>query len=145
MSALSAGTAVPYRRTFWRLLSFLRPYRRGLIISIFLAIGSQLCQIALVWVTGKNVIDGALEGHNSQQLWFYVGAVVVLGVASAGLMSARRLISGKQALEVGCGRGGGSAFVFERFQPSSLTGVDLAGTAIDRCRRSHGRPRFGPR
>ena len=31
----------PYRRTFARLLGFLRPYRRGLIVSILLAVGSQ--------------------------------------------------------------------------------------------------------
>ncbi|HEX6951553.1 MAG TPA: ABC transporter ATP-binding protein, partial [Gaiellaceae bacterium] len=85
---------------FARLLTFLRPYRRGLVISIFLAIGSQACQIALIWVTGKNVIDGALVNHDTQKLWLYVGAIVVLGFASAGLMSARRLISGKQALDV---------------------------------------------
>jgi ATP-binding cassette subfamily B protein len=100
MSALSAGTAVPYRRTFARLLTFLRPYRRGLVISIFLAIGSQACQIALLWVTGKNVIDGALVNHDTQKLWLYVGVIIALGFASAGLMSARRLISGRQALDV---------------------------------------------
>jgi ABC-type multidrug transport system fused ATPase/permease subunit len=93
-------SAVPYRRTFARLLSFLRPYKRGLVISIFLAVGSQACQIALIWVTGKNVIDGALVSHNTQQLWLYVGAIVALGFVSAALMSARRLISGKQALDV---------------------------------------------
>src|SRR5436309_5652202 len=93
-------SAVPYRRTFARLLSFLRPYKRGLVISIFLAIGSQAAQIALIWVTGRNVIDGALQQHDSRQLWLYVGAIVVLGVISAVLMSGRRLISGKQALAV---------------------------------------------
>jgi ATP-binding cassette subfamily B protein len=93
-------SAVPYRRTFARLLSFLRPYKRGLVISIFLAIGSQAAQIALIWVTGKNVIDGALENHDTQKLWLYVGAIVALGLASAVLMSARRLISGRQALDV---------------------------------------------
>ena len=93
-------SAVPYRRTFGRLLSFLRPYKRGLVISIFLAIGSQACQIALIWVTGKNVIDGALENKDTQKLWLYVGAIVVLGLVSAALMSARRLISGRQALDV---------------------------------------------
>src|SRR5436305_9051282 len=93
-------SAVPYRRTFARLLSFLRPYKRGLVISIFLAIGSQACQIALIWVTGKNVIDGALEQHDTRKLWLYVGTIVVLGIVSAVLMSGRRLISGKQALDV---------------------------------------------
>src|SRR4051812_38054407 len=93
-------SAVPYRRTFARLLSFLRPYKRGLVISIFLAIGSQACQIALILVTGKNVIDQALTNRDTHQLWLYVGAIVVLGFVSAVLMSGRRLISGKQALDV---------------------------------------------
>ena len=93
-------SAAPYRRTFARLLSFLRPYKRGLAISIVLAVGSQAAQIALIWVTGKNVIDDALLNHDTQKLWLYVGAIAVLGVVSALLMSGRRLISGKQALDV---------------------------------------------
>src|SRR5438105_4636238 len=39
--------AAPYRRTFFRLLGFLRPYRFPLAISVLLAIGSQLALIAL--------------------------------------------------------------------------------------------------
>ncbi|HET8751494.1 MAG TPA: ABC transporter ATP-binding protein [Gaiellaceae bacterium] len=93
-------SAVPYRRTFARLLSFLQPYRRGLAFSIVLAIGSQAAQIALVWVTGRNVIDEALLRHDSHQLWLYVGLIAALGFVSAGLMLGRRLISGKQALDV---------------------------------------------
>ena len=93
-------SAVPYRRTFARLLSFLRPYRRGLVISIVLAVGSQAAQIALIWVTGKGVIDRALVDHDAHRLWLYVGAIAALGVVSAGLMAGRRLISGKQALDV---------------------------------------------
>jgi ATP-binding cassette subfamily B protein len=89
----------PYRETFTRLLGFLRPYKVGLIVSILLAIGSQGAQIALVWIT-KHVIDGALQPHDRQKLWQFVGAIVVLGVARAVLMSARRLISGRQALAV---------------------------------------------
>jgi SAM-dependent methyltransferase len=49
-------------------------------------------------------------------------------------------VSGKDVLEVGCGQGEGSAFVFERYGPRSLTGVDIAHAAIKRCRRRHGRP-----
>ncbi|MCW3018188.1 MAG: Methyltransferase type 11 [Solirubrobacterales bacterium] len=63
-----------------------------------------------------------------------------LGMALYAAVAGAAELSGKQALEVGCGRGGGSAFVFERFEPSSLTGVDLASTAIERCRRRYGRP-----
>jgi ATP-binding cassette subfamily B protein len=93
-------SAVPYRRTFARLLSFLRPYRRGLAISIVLAVASQAAQIALIWVTGRDVIDRALKHHDAHLLWLYVGAIAGLGLASAALMLGRRLISGKQALDV---------------------------------------------
>ncbi len=93
-------SAVPYRRTFARLLSFLRPYRRGVALSAVLAIGSQAAQIALIWVTGKNVIDGSLERHDTHRLWLYVSIIAALGLVSAALMLGRRLISGKQALDV---------------------------------------------
>ncbi len=93
-------SAVPYRRTFARLLTFLRPYRRGVVISAVLAVGSQAAQIALIWVTGKNVIDGALLNHDTHMLWLSVGAIALLGLVSAVMMSGRRLISGKQALDV---------------------------------------------
>ena len=93
-------SAVPYRRTLARLLSFLRPYKRGLVISIVLAIGSQAAQIALIWVTGRGVIDQALVDHDTTQLWLYVGAIAGLGLASPVLMLGRRLISGRQALDV---------------------------------------------
>jgi ABC-type multidrug transport system fused ATPase/permease subunit len=88
-----------YRQTFARLLGFLRPYKLSLIVSIFLAVGSQGAQIALIWIT-KHVIDGALGPHDEHKLWLFVGAVVALGVIRAVLMAARRLISGRQALAV---------------------------------------------
>ncbi len=93
-------SAVPYRRTFVRLLAFLRPYRVGLAVSIVLAVGSQAAQIALVWVTGRDVIDSALLHHDAHRLWISVAAVVGLGAARAALMLGRRLLSGRQALDV---------------------------------------------
>jgi ABC-type multidrug transport system fused ATPase/permease subunit len=93
-------SAVPYRRTFSRLLSFLRPYKRGLAVSIVLAVGSQAAQIALIWVTGRDVIDRALKHHDTHLLWVFVSAIAALGFVSAVLMLGRRLISGKQALDV---------------------------------------------
>ncbi|MGN6429461.1 MAG: ABC transporter ATP-binding protein [Gaiellaceae bacterium] len=90
---------VPYRRTFFRLLGFLRPYKRSLIASTVFAIGYQGSQIALIWVT-KNVIDDALVPHDTQKLWIYVGVIVALGLFRAVLMYGRRMISGRQALAV---------------------------------------------
>jgi ABC-type multidrug transport system fused ATPase/permease subunit len=91
--------AVPYRRTFARLLGFLKPYKLSLIVSIVLACGSQAAQIALVWVVG-GVINKAIVPHDREQLTVYVWTVVGLGVLKAGLMVGRRLISGRQALGV---------------------------------------------
>src|ERR671931_1957054 len=88
------------RRTFVRLLGFLRPYRLGLVVSIVLAVASQAAQIALVWVTGRDVIDRALLHHDTHRLWIAVAAIVGLGLARAALMAGRRLISGRQALDV---------------------------------------------
>jgi ATP-binding cassette subfamily B protein len=71
----------------------------GLIVSIVLAVGSQAAQIGLIWVT-KDVIDEAIQPHDSSKLWFFVGAILALGLIRAVLMVARRLISGRQALAV---------------------------------------------
>src|SRR5881397_1086516 len=91
--------AAPYRRTFFRLLGFLRPYRLPLAISVLLAIGSQLALIALVAITGR-VIDDAIRPHNGEHLAQLVALTLVLGLVKAGLMVGRRLISGRQALGV---------------------------------------------
>jgi ATP-binding cassette subfamily B protein len=88
-----------YRHTFFRLLGFLKPYKRSLAVSTALAVGYQGAQIALIWVT-KHVIDGALIPRDTQKLWYFVVAIVVLGAARALLMYGRRMISGRQALAV---------------------------------------------
>jgi len=89
-----------HRTTFFRLIGFLKPYRAGLTVSCLLAIGSQAAQIALVWVTGRTLIDRALLHHHRGLLWLTVGVILGLGVLRAGLMLGRRLLSGKQALDV---------------------------------------------
>ena len=93
-------SAVPYRTTFTRLLGFLRPYRVGLVVSILLAVGSQAAQIALVWVTGRDVIDRAVLRHDTHRLWWTIVVIIGLGILRAGLMAARRLLSGQMALDV---------------------------------------------
>jgi ABC-type multidrug transport system fused ATPase/permease subunit len=83
-----------------RLLGFLRPYRVGQIASILLAVGSQAAQIALVWVTGRDAIDGSLLRHDTHRLTWTVAAIVGLGCLRAALLGARRLLSGQIALDV---------------------------------------------
>ena len=80
-------------------MGFLRPYKLSLVVSIMLAVASQAAAIALIWLT-KEVIDGALATHDAQMLWILVGAVLAVGFARAAMMSARRVISGRQALAV---------------------------------------------
>ncbi len=92
-------SGTPYRVTFARLLGFLHPYKISLVVSTVLAIGSQVAQIALVWVTA-HVIDDAIIPRDAGKLWVFVWVIIGLGGLRAALMAGRRLISGKQALAV---------------------------------------------
>lgn len=51
-------------------------------------------------------------------------------------------LEGKEVLEVGCGRGGGAAFVAQRFAPARLTGLDFSEKAIEFARSQHADPRL---
>jgi ABC-type multidrug transport system fused ATPase/permease subunit len=95
----NVSSPVPYRRTFFRLLGFLRPYRASLVLSVVLAVASQLASIALVLLT-RNVIDDALLPRDRAALWTLVGLIAIVGVLKAALMVGRRFISGRQALGV---------------------------------------------
>ena len=90
---------VPYRRTFLRLLRFLRPYRWSLALSIALAAASQASMIGFVAVT-QRVIDDAIRPRDTGRLWAYVGIIVALGAGRALFMAGRRFISGRQSLAV---------------------------------------------
>ena len=46
-------------------------------------------------------------------------------------------IAGKDVVEVSCGRGGGSAFVARHKDPRTVTGIDIAHSAIGFCRQVH--------
>ena len=92
-------TAAPYRRTFGRLLGFLRPYKWSLFVSIVLAVLSQAAQFATAFLTGAG-LGSAVEGHDKHALKLIVAAVIGIGIARALAMGARRLISGQQALGV---------------------------------------------
>src|ERR671915_1328614 len=92
-------SSVPYRRTFVRLLGFLRPYRVSLAVSTVLAIASQAAAIAILVLTG--VVIDELEGEqDGDRLRLLIGLIVVVGLVKALLMIGRRFISGRQALGV---------------------------------------------
>ena len=49
-------------------------------------------------------------------------------------------IEGKDVLEIGCGRGGGAAYLARHLDPRSLTAVDLVKSSVRFCRRFHNVP-----
>jgi len=87
-----------YRTTFLRLLGFLRPYKWSLLVSIVLAVGQQAAALIAVFLTGS--VAGALVQEEEHALVWLVVAILALGLARALMMSGRRLIAGKQALDV---------------------------------------------
>jgi ABC-type multidrug transport system fused ATPase/permease subunit len=86
------------RRTFLRLVGFLKPYKASMIISVALAIGSQAAALGAILLT-RSVVNVLRHDQLSRLPWL-VGLVVGLGLARALMMSGRRLIAGKQALLV---------------------------------------------
>ena len=88
-----------YRRTFVRLLGFLRPYTWTLWISVVLALISQAAQFAIAFLTGGAVAN-AVHGNDRHTFHLIVVAVVLVGLVRALAMMGRRLIAGKQALGV---------------------------------------------
>jgi len=90
---------VPYRRTFVRLLGFLRPYKGSLAVSTVLAVLSQAAAIGIV-VLVSVTIDGIEEQRGTTFLAWTVAAILAAGVAKAVLMYGRRIISGRQALGI---------------------------------------------
>ncbi len=99
MDTLGEMSDVPYRRTFVRLLGFLRPYKASLAVSTILAVLSQVAAIAIVVLIGET-IDGIDERRGTETLAWTVAAIFVVGIAKAALMAGRRLISGWQALGI---------------------------------------------
>src|SRR6478672_9687670 len=93
-----AVSNVSYRRTFWRLIGFLRPYRTSMGVSVLLAAGSQAAAIVAIFVT-KDVVAAVQRGDH-HTVWLLVGTIVAVGLARALMMLGRRLISGNQALAV---------------------------------------------
>jgi ABC-type multidrug transport system fused ATPase/permease subunit len=87
-----------YRSTFLRLVGFLRPYRRSMLVSIVLAVGSQAAALVAILLT-RDVVT-ALRRDELHRLKWLVALVLALGVARALMMAGRRLIAGKQALLV---------------------------------------------
>jgi SAM-dependent methyltransferase len=56
------------------------------------------------------------------------------------VVARRAPIANRDLLEVGCGRGGGAAYLARAFSPRRMVAVDLSSRAIALCRRRFARP-----
>ena len=84
-------------KTFWRLLDFLRPYRRGVIQSFLLAGAAMGVSVLIPYLVGRTVDDIDNGGVN---LWPLAIAVVVAGVLRLVFSVARRTVAGTVSLGV---------------------------------------------
>src|SRR6476619_1614336 len=83
---------------FRRLLGFLRPYRGQVVASVLLAIASQICALAIPYLTGRS-IDAATDGDRTLLLEL-AGLIVAMGAIKGVLMFFRRWLAGRLSLAV---------------------------------------------
>jgi ABC-type multidrug transport system fused ATPase/permease subunit len=98
--------------TFYRLLGFLRPYKRGLLASLALASAAMVMAVALPSLTGAAVDalrSGARHAHHGQlaardherhRLLLLALAIVVATLLRWALTYARRMIAGRVSLGI---------------------------------------------
>jgi ABC-type multidrug transport system fused ATPase/permease subunit len=83
--------------TFWRLLGFLRPYRRGVIVSFVLAAVAMGTGVLIPFLVGRTV-DAIRKGETD--LWPLAWAILGAGLVRLVFSVARRLIAGRVSLGV---------------------------------------------
>jgi ATP-binding cassette subfamily B protein len=86
-------------RTFGRLLTFLRPYRPGVIASFLLAALAMLATVAIPALSGA-AVNAIHYGHRRNELLTYAVLIAGAGVLRFGLTASRRLIAGRVSLGV---------------------------------------------
>jgi len=84
--------------TFWRLLGFLRPYRRAVVGSLVFAWLAMGMTVLIPWLVG-NAVD-AIDNQQRPDMLPLAGAIVGAGVLRLGLTVIRRLIAGKVSVAV---------------------------------------------
>jgi ABC-type multidrug transport system fused ATPase/permease subunit len=84
-------------RTFWRLLGFLRPYRRGVIASFALAAAAMGFGVVIPYLVGRTIDDIRTGGA---ELWPLAIAVAGAGVLRLTFSVVRRLVAGRVSLGV---------------------------------------------
>jgi ATP-binding cassette subfamily B protein len=82
---------------FLRLLGFLRPYRRGVIVSLVLATVAMGVSVLIPYLVGVTV-DQIREGETN--LWPLAGAIAGAGLLQLVFSVARRIVAGRVSLGV---------------------------------------------
>ena len=83
---------------FWRLLGFLRPYRRPVTASLVLACLAMLGTVAIPWLVGQTV--DAVREHRRSDILPLVALIAGAGLLRLLLSGSRRLIAGRVSLGV---------------------------------------------
>ncbi|MDQ6732160.1 MAG: ABC transporter ATP-binding protein/permease [Actinomycetota bacterium] len=83
---------------FWRLLGFLRPYRKGVIWSFVLAFGALGGTVLIPYLTGLAI--NAVRAHNHHKLVVLAIAITAAGLVRLVLSVLRRLVAGQVSLGV---------------------------------------------
>jgi ABC-type multidrug transport system fused ATPase/permease subunit len=83
--------------TFWRLLGFLRPYRRAVGVSFFLAAAAMGAGVLIPLLVGRTVDEIRTGGVD---LWPLAIAVVAAGLLRLAFSVSRRLVAGRVSLGV---------------------------------------------
>jgi ABC-type multidrug transport system fused ATPase/permease subunit len=84
-------------KTFWRLLGFLRPYKRGVIVSFVLAAAAMGVSLLIPYLVGVTIDE--IRNHNPDLLPLAL-AVAGAGVLRLAFSVARRLVAGRVSLGV---------------------------------------------
>jgi len=84
--------------TFWRLLGFLRPYRRGVLWSFALAFGALGGTVLIPYLSGLAI--NAIRDHHRHDLIVLVIAIGAAGLVRLVLSVFRRLVAGRVSLGV---------------------------------------------
>jgi ABC-type multidrug transport system fused ATPase/permease subunit len=86
--------------TFWRLLGFLRPYRRSVITSLVFASLAMVMTVAIPWLVGRTVDVVTPPDTDRSAILPLALAIVGAGILRLGLTVVRRLVAGKVSVAV---------------------------------------------
>lgn len=139
-TAVASDAPVVGQRSFMGRLSarlmaalFRSPLRERLWTAMYNMAGAVEARDHVFMNLGYAALDCESVPATPEELHVYAEALYAHLVGPEGL-------AGSDVLDVGCGRGGGSAHLMKRFQPRSVLGIDRAQQLVARCDLLHQLP-----